>query len=256
MTSMKLGAQLYSVRNLTKTPADIRSTFEKIAAIGYENVQLSGAGPIDPHELKSIVDETGLPIVCTHVAYKDLIEDTERVIEAHKIFGSPVIGLGAMPVAFRGSTEGLESFLAEISPAVKKIRDAGLIFAYHNHAFEFEKPTGSDKHYSDVLLDCCPEWSFILDTYWVAFAGYSVIEYLEKVGGARLQNVHFKDMAKDEKRSICPCGDGTLDFQKIYETCKRLGVKNALVEQDNAPNAPDALAEMQKSFLHLRPIVK
>ena len=253
---MKLGAQLFSVRNLTKTPADIRTTFEKIAAIGYENVQLSGAGPIDPYELKDIVDGTGLPIVCTHVAYKALIEDTERLIREHRIFDCSVIGLGSMPGAFRGSREGLENFFEEISPAVKTIQDAGLTFAYHNHAFEFEKIPDSERTVYDIMLDRCPDWNFILDTYWVEFAGYSAIEYIEKVGGARLQNIHFKDMANDEKRSICPCGSGTLDFQTIYQACKSIGVKNVLVEQDNAANTPDPLAEMQKSFTHLHPIIK
>ena len=43
---------------------------------------------------------------------------------------------------------------------------------------------------------------------------------------------------------------------KIYETCKELGVKTVLVEQDNAVNFPDPFAEMEKSFKHLRPIIK
>ena len=64
------------------------------------------------------------------------------------------------------------------------------------------------------------------------------------------------DMAADEKRSICPCGSGTLDFKAIYEVCKQIGVKNVLVEQDNAAKTPDPLGEMQKSFAHLRPIIK
>jgi sugar phosphate isomerase/epimerase len=253
---MKLGAQLFSVRNLLKTPADIRSTFRKIAEIGFETVQFSGAGAIDPYELKDIVDTAGLPIVCTHVAYKKLIDDTDRTIREHKIFGCPVIGLGAMPEEFRGTAEGLEAFLRQLVPAVKKIHEAGLEFAYHNHAFEFETLPDSDRIVYDIMLERFPDWGFILDTYWTEFAGYSAIEYIEKVGGKRLSNIHFKDMANDEKRSICPCGDGTLDFKKIYETCKRIGVQNVLVEQDNAANAPDPLAEMQKSFTHLRPILK
>ena len=51
---MKLGAQFYSIRDLTKTPADLRSTFGKIKDIGYEVVQMSAIGPIAPEELRDI----------------------------------------------------------------------------------------------------------------------------------------------------------------------------------------------------------
>ena len=253
---MKLGAQLYSVRNLVQTPADIRTTFARLADMGYENVQLSGAGPIDPHELKEIVDDTGMKIVCTHVPYNDLINDTDRLIREHLIFGSPVIGLGYLPRELRGTTENVEQFFREIAEPVKKIQSAGLTFAYHNHAFEFDKIADADTDLYSLMLERCPDWNFILDTYWVEFAGRSAIEYIQKIGGNRLTNIHFKDMANDEKRSICPCGSGTLDFKAIYEACKQVGVENVLVEQDNAADTPDPLGEMQKSFAHLRPIIK
>ena len=73
--------------------------------------------------------------------------------------------------------------------------------------------------------------------------------------GKRLQNVHFKDMADNEKKSICACGRGVLDFSAIAALCKQEGVVNVLVEQDNAPDAADALDEMKFSYEHLRPIL-
>ena len=63
-------------------------------------------------------------------------------------------------------------------------------------------------------------------------------------------------MAKDEARSICACGDGVLDFEKIYSVCKELGVQNVFVEQDNAHEFGDPLEQMQISYDHLRPIVE
>ena len=129
-----------------------------------------------------------------------------------------------------------------------------LHFAYHNHSFEFEKYNGTILF--DEMLERCSDWQFIMDTYWVEFAGYSAVEYIGKIGGDRLPNIHFKDMAKDEKRSICSCGSGILDFQAIYEKCREVGVKNVFVEQDNAVEAEDPFGEMEKSFRHLRAIVK
>ena len=46
----QVAAQLYTVRDFAKTPADIATTLKKIRAIGYEAVQVSGVGPIAPAE--------------------------------------------------------------------------------------------------------------------------------------------------------------------------------------------------------------
>ena len=254
---MKLGAQLFSVRNATQTPEGIHETFRKIKAIGYENVQVSGTGPIEAERLHAISEETELPIVCTHSTFDRIVNDTDALINEHKIFGCPVIGLGAMPKEMRdGGREGLETFFSILSEPSKKILDAGLHFAYHNHGFEFKTASETDGTMYDEMLRRCSDWHFIMDTYWVQYAGYSPIEYIAKIGSERLVNIHFKDMANNEKRSICPCGHGVLDFVSIYETCKKTGVQNVLIEQDNAPDSPDAFADMETSFRHLRPIIK
>ncbi len=252
---MKLGAQLFSIRTHLQSAEDIRKSFHKIKEIGYENVQLSGAAWIPAEEMRDICAETGLPIVCTHVAFDRIVNETDAVIAEHKTFGCPVIGLGGMPKEYRDSREALEAFLSKMELPVKKIREAGLEFAYHNHAFELTPMTdGSNDLAYDILLESL-DWNFIMDTYWVEFAGKKATDYIVKIGGERLPNIHFKDMARDEERSICPCGNGVLNFAEIFEVCQQVGVKNVLVEQDNAVKSPDAFADMESSFRHLRPII-
>ena len=56
MADTVLAAQLYTVREFTKTPADIAATFKKVRAMGYRAVQCSGMGPIEPQELRKIAD--------------------------------------------------------------------------------------------------------------------------------------------------------------------------------------------------------
>lgn len=40
-------AQLYTVRDFTKTPEAIGTTLRKIKAIGFQAIQISGFGPIE-----------------------------------------------------------------------------------------------------------------------------------------------------------------------------------------------------------------
>ena len=264
---MKLGAQLYSVRNNVQNAQDFRTTLQTLKKMGYENVQASGIGPIAAEDLRDISLETEMPIVCTHISLDRILNDTDAVIREHKIFGCPVIGLGSMPKENRSTQEGLDAFLAQMEEPVKKIMDAGLLFSYHNHQFEFVVPEGGNKKIFDTMLERCPDWQFLLDTCWVEYAGESAVEYIEKIGGKRLINVHFKDVAPIDpadpqeilgnkvSRFIRTPGQGRLDFKKIYDACAKVGVQNVLVEQDNAPKCPDPFAEMEFAFNHLRPII-
>ena len=253
---MKLGAQLFSLRTFIQTPEDLKSTFLRVKEIGYENVQLSGNAPMSADDILAASEASGLPIVCTHSPYERIVGDTEALIADHKRFGCPVIGLGMIPKDFRGTLEGAERFFAEIEAPVKKIQDAGLDFAYHNHALEFEALPDSDRVLYDIMLERFPDWHFIGDTYWFARAGVSPIEYIKKIGGKRLVNIHYKDMAKNEEKSICACGRGLLDFAEITAVCEELGVCNVLVEQDNAVKMDDPFGEMAFSYNHLKNIVK
>lgn len=253
---MKLGAQLYSVREHLKTPEDVRATFLKMKEIGYENVQLSGHAPIDAQILRDIVKESGLQIILTHTAPDRILNETDAVIAEHKKFGCSVIGIGAMPKEYRNDAAGARAFVETFSPAIKKIEAAGLQIAYHNHAFELTTPYDADRNVFDYLIETCKTWQFTADVYWFEKGGYKAEDYLRKIGSERLINVHFKDMADNEEKSICVCGDGVIDFVKLTAVCEELGVQNILVEQDNAKDFEGGdIAQMEKSFAYLRPII-
>ena len=246
---MKLGAQFYSIRDNTTTPEDLRKTFSAIKDMGYSVVQMSAICEIAPELLKSYSEEYSLPITCTHSPYDRIVNDTDRLIEEHKIYGCPTIGIGAMPNEFRENGKVYE-FIESVREPLRKIKAAGLDFAYHNHAFEFETVNG--KLMYDILIDELPELNFIIDTYWFKYAGYDYIEYIKRLGKERVKNVHFKDMEKEPQGDICPCGLGVINFAPVIALCDELGLENALVEQDNAPDSGDSLGQMKISYENLK----
>lgn len=249
---MKLGAQFYSIRTKTTTPEDLKASFKAMKEIGYEVAQMSAICKMDPYELKSYAEEFDLPIVCTHSPFDRIVNDTDALIKEHQIYGCPVIGLGAMGNEYRGSREALDKFISIISEPIKKIKDAGLKFSYHNHSFEFQMTDGILPY--DYLIEKCPDMNFILDTYWVKHGGYSYLDYIAKLGSERISNMHFKDMKEDPKGPICPCGEGTIDFKPVIELCDKLGIDTALVEQDNAPDFGDPWDQMAISYKNLKPL--
>ena len=245
---MKLGAQFYSIRDNTTTPEDLKKAFKAIKEIGYEVVQMSAICEIDADLLRSYSEEFGLPITCTHSPFDRIVNDTDRLIEEHKMYGCPTIALGYMPKEYHG--DGIYDFLDVLREPLRKIKAAGLNFAYHNHAFEFEKV--GDKLIYDIMIDELPELDFIIDTYWVKYAGYDYLEYIKRIGAQRIRNVHFKDMASEPRGEICPCGEGIIDFSEVIALCDEMGIENALVEQDNAPDSGDSIGQMKISYNNLK----
>ncbi len=71
---MQIGAQSYTVRQYCQTEKDLGESLEKIAAIGYRNIQLSVIGPIPPERVKHLCDANGLRIVLTHNPETDFLE--------------------------------------------------------------------------------------------------------------------------------------------------------------------------------------
>ena len=250
---MKLGAQLYSVRTKCTTPEDLRLTLKTVKEIGYEVAQASAICAIEPEKLKSYIDEFDIPITCTHRSFAEIVERTDECIRFHKVIGCPVIGLGAMSMEQRASYENVKEFVKELREPIKKIHDAGLRFAYHNHACEFE-PIDGFKIY-DYLLEEAPEFDFIHDVYWSSYAGEDPAKYIKLLAeSGRMTDMHFKDMKSSPKGPICPCGEGVIDFKPLAELAKSVGIKNVHVEQDNAPDLGDVFEQMKSSYDHLAPM--
>lgn len=243
MTDSKLAAQLYTVRDFAKTPKDIRETLEKVKKIGYDAVQVSGIGRIDPRELKNIVDGLGLTICCSHTGFDRLQNDLDAVIEEHRLWNCGGIGLGAMPGAYRKSLESVRDFVRDIGPIAKKIRGSGLTFLYHNHKFEFER--FGAKTVMEILAESFSpeELEFLPDSYWIQAGGADPAEFVKTFAG-RISIVHLKDMkiVSDEQK-MCEVGEGNLNFKRFIAECEKAGVRWYAVEQDVCDGDPfDSLA--------------
>ncbi len=257
---MKIGAQLYTVRNYTQNEKDFACTIEKIANMGYETVQISGIGEeITPEKARKICDDNGVKIVLTHSDPDRIMNDTERLIEEHDIMGCDYIGIGGMPEKYR-NPEWLYHFAMDYKEAAQKIKEAGKLFMYHHHAFEFyrlsaegAKEANPDKKMIDYLMEWFTpeEMGFILDTYWVQAAGADPAEWIQKLGN-RISCVHFKDMAarKDNGYMMAPVMEGNLNWQRILKALENTNCKYALVEQDVCQTSPFDCLKMSFDNLH------
>jgi len=249
---MKIGAQLYTLRAFTQNAADFDAAMKKVADIGYKYVQVSGIGPIPAREVADICKKHGLEIVITHTPPARVKDETAAVIADHKTMGAKLIGIGMMPGDYEHTAAGVQQFIADFTPAVEAINQAGMTFMYHNHAFEFEKYEG--KLVMDYLMEGWPKAGFTLDTYWVQAGGGDPAAWLRKLKG-RVPAIHVKDMSIHEsKPRMEVVGAGNLNWPAIFAACKEAGVEYALVEQDDCYGA-DPFACLAASYKYLSEVL-
>lgn len=249
MNKNSIAAQLYTLRDFMKTPDAIFETLKKVKQMGYNAVQVSGIGPIEPLLLKKMAEETGLEICATHTSYDRLKNDIDAVIEEHKLWNCEYIGLGGLPQAFRSSRDGYMAFLTDVSGFTRKIKQSGLQFVYHNHKFEFEKFDG--KTGLEILFDNSDPgtFGFEIDTYWVQAGGGNPVDWIRKVEG-RMGIVHLKDMAiKEDQQIYAEIGEGNLDWPSIIKACRETGVKWYAIEQDVCQRDPFESLAMSLRYL-------
>ena len=244
---MKIGAQLYTVRNFCSNLEDFAETLARVADIGYTTVQVSGTCKYPADWLKEQLDKNGLTCVLTHIPPAELNGETERVARDHDIFGCDYIGLGYYPFQEEKPEEGYDHFVETYLPVAKKIAGLGKYMMYHNHDHEFQKR--GNKIILEHLMEAFPEdcLGFTLDTFWVQAGGGDPAQWIERLSG-RVPCIHLKDYSYGRKMAVI--GEGNINFDRVFEKAEAAGTRYMLVEQDDC-NGEDPFACLRRSYHNL-----
>lgn len=243
----RIAAQLYTVRNLIRTPKEIATTLTKIRAIGYPAVQVSGMGPIAETDLKKILDGEGLICCATH-------EPPERILDCPGEVAERLHLLDCRHVAYpfpRGVNVAKEQEVRRLAQrldqAGQALRAAGITLSYHNHALELYR------HGNQITLEMIfdltkPEHlAAELDTYWIQAGGGDPVTWCRKMKG-RLPLLHLKDygVKADGNPEFREIGSGNLDWPAVTQAATEAGCEWWIVEQDETQGDP--LASLAKSW--------
>lgn len=89
------GLQLYSVRE--ELGRDFAGTMRLVARMGYETVEFAGYYDIPALQMKTILIETGLKGVSSHISLDELMNDLYGQTEYSLIIGASFIVIPFMP---------------------------------------------------------------------------------------------------------------------------------------------------------------
>lgn len=240
---MKVGAQLYTVRDFCKTLEGFEESLKKVADIGYKTVQVSGVCDFEPLWLKEKLEKYDLECAITHLDRDRIAKEPEIMVKEHEIYDCENIGIGWYSV----HETSIEHFYNYYIQAAKIISSNNKRLCYHNHDHEFIKENG--KTLLELMLNKFePNELFVtLDTFWVQAAGGDVCDWILALKN-RVPCLHLKDMGYGRK--MLPVGEGNLNFEKIIKAASDSNTEFLIVEQDDS-NGEDPFDCLRRSYKYL-----
>ncbi len=236
-----LAIQLYTVRDAISQ--DLEKTLEQLAALGFTRLEIYGYNGTffgkTRNEFQSVLKNTGLKVVSSHhttgMLHKEqgtLLENWEKSVEDLDFIGAEYMVCSYLFPEER-TLENYKRLPELLNTSGEITKTAGIQFAYHNHDFEFEEFDKKQNVYDFILNNSASDLvKMELDLYWMAKAGIDPLSYFEKYP-KRFPLWHVKDM-KAGSKDFAEIGNGTIDFERIFEAREKAGLEYWFLEQDSS----------------------
>lgn len=280
---LRVGLQLYMLGEAWRD--DTERTLQRVARIGYREVELPVLMPGTAKQLRDAADRAGLVIGSVHVPAEPYPEgvpgagmhtlagDPKQLAKDLRILGanSVVVPLPPMPNVAQLPGEELPDMLlrsvmlaggghwkklaALFNQRGEALLAEGIHLSYHNHNFEFA-PIGDTNGWEILVAETDPKLlSFEFDVAWTAAAGVDPLPLLRRHAG-RFRQLHVKDILPSSKPNFrlqvetTEVGSGRLDWKQLLPAAYDAGVRQFYVEQE-PPYLMDRFDAIAKSFAYL-----
>jgi sugar phosphate isomerase/epimerase len=259
---LPIGLQLYTVGAAARK--DLKGTLTRVAAAGYQTVELAGLYGNSPQAMRKAADDAGLKYTSIHIQPKSsngepgFDQPPEVLAASMQVLGlaDVVLPMFLMPAHLPkpdAKSGGYAGYLDQIGPLITAddwketatflntkgtaLQRVGLRLSYHNHNVEF-RPIGDTCGLEILLENTDPKVvHFEMDVGWVAAGGADPIKILEHRKG-RFKMMHVKDLMATTKTNYAmqqdpaEVGNGMLPWTKILDVAYATGVRKFYVEQE------------------------
>lgn len=225
---MKLGVQLYSLRNQIKEHG-VEEVLKMVAKAGYSCVEFAGFYGLTPKEMKALLDKYHLEGISAHIKIDEIIPQLDYIDE---------IGIKSVYIPWMSGDDlknNMDALVEQIKTVKKELDKRGVVFGYHNHDQEYKNGEDLVKQ----LLDKTEGFYSEIDTYWVKMAGLDPVEKMKEYGD-RLKCLHIKELktvgVKTDPNPVV--GEGCVGFKEIFDLGNKMGIQLAILEVEGFPCEP------------------
>ena len=259
----QISIQLYTLRD--QLAIDLEGTLRALRGIGYRKVEHAGFVGRTVTEFKAALDAAGLRATSGHVpipqpfdpaAWSASLADANTL--GSRFIVHPFFGIDFATGEVERTTAAWRAFARDLNRAGRMARDAGLKLGYHNHNWEFFRLTDNPSRTAyDILTDATdPDLVHLqLDLFWAVRGARDPVDLIRQNKGRVLQ-YHVKDL--NQAGSFEDPGQGLIDFARIFRHSDEAGVREYIVERDDAGTPPrepeDALDTARVGYQFLRTV--
>jgi sugar phosphate isomerase/epimerase len=207
-----ISVQLYSVRD--RLADDLEGTLERLAALGFTNVEPYGAFVVGSDAYAAALAATGLSAPSAHAGILDL-SDPSPAFEAAAALDVRTVIDPAHRTDDWESVDGIARIAERMNTAAERAREYGLTFGYHNHWWELEARPNGTPALEQLAARLDDGIVLEVDTYWVEVGGVDAPDLLGRLGD-RVRFLHVKDgdKSRDVKQQL-PAGEGAMDVPSV-----------------------------------------
>jgi len=270
-----VGVQLYSIQG--ELEDDFEGTLQELAQIGFNEVEAANLPDIaSARALKSALDGAGLKCASAQFFTPMLLANLGEILEIANVLSIQYIVSStpwvADPSRRKSSADAQQGFIElmqsltlddwkwnaeQFNRVGEQVKTAGLQYGYHNHGFDFKISDGKVPLDELMRLTDPTLVKLELDCGWVANAGFSPVQYIERYG-ERVQLLHLKDILKttpkiDFEIQSVALGQGHIDWREILEAATTGKIQQLYVELE-PPFEDSPMAMLESSYKHLRSI--
>jgi sugar phosphate isomerase/epimerase len=262
---LPIGLQLYTVGAAARK--DLQGTLARVAAAGYQTVELAGLYGNTPQAMRKAADNVGLKYTSIHIQPQSqngepgFDQPPEVLAAAMQVLGlqDVVLPMFLMPSHLPkpdprgGAAGGYGGYLDQVGPQITvddwkataaflnakgaALQKVALRLSYHNHNVEF-RPIGDTCGLEILLHETDPKLvHFEMDVGWVAAGGADPVKILQHHKG-RFRMMHVKDLMATTKTNYAmrqdpaEVGNGMLPWPNILDVAYATGVRTFFVEQE------------------------
>ena len=249
-----IGAQLYSFREQARR--DPIAMLATARGFGITDVETAGLYGMPVARLAEALKSAGMHASSMHASYDDFKKTPETVIANARAIGARYVGLAWYPHTGAFTETDARHAIADFNRFGRAMKDAGLVFFYHNHGYE-PVAYGNGTLLDLIITKTDPSLvSFELDVLWAWLPGVDPAAIIRKYPG-RFKLMHIKDMKAGVARGSLTgglaadlqavIGQGQVNWAELLKAAERDGLEHYYLEDET----PDPLTNVPKSIVYL-----
>ena len=232
---------------------DLAGVLAEVKEAGYEGIEAGNLfAAVGEEAAKKALADTGLAVTGAHSGYGDLSGSLEQNMAYLKAVGARYLICSG--VSDRNSIKGYEDTSDLFNEVGRKCKDEGLVFCYHNHAWEFEELEGGAKGIHRLCELTDPELvKLCVDVYWVHIGGEDPADFIAQYAD-RAEYFHVKDGGPNKEDPsgrpyFIELGQGEVDLPSACDAALEQNPEWIVCEQDRSEKEPRVSITESREYL-------